>query len=271
MKTILVPIDFSEQSRNAAYHAAEIAKSLNAGILLFHAYMMPTPVSEVPYAMVTVDELQKDNENLIKKEAAHLNEKYGMEIEWMVRIGIPSDEIKVVTEERDIHLVVMGMKGVGGIDKIIGSTTINAIRKLHVPLLVVPQNARYVPLQNILYATDKQYEVNTTLLQPLAEIVRRHNAKLHIVNIITNQSKKSAPEFEQEEMMNEMFAGLNYEFHLEIDHSVENGINQYIENNNCQLLVMIARKHSFFERLFNKSHTRTMAYETHIPLLILTA
>lgn len=271
MKTILVPVDFSEQSRNAAYHAAEIAKSLNARLLLFHAYMMPTPVSEVPYVMVTVDELQKDNENLIKKEAAHLNEKYGMEIEWLVRIGVPSDEIKQVTEERDIHLVVMGMKGVGGIDKIIGSTTINAIRKLHVPLLVVPQNARFVPLQNILYATDLNYEINTRLLQPLVELVKKHNAHLHILNIKTPGTNTVTDEKEWENQMREVFNGLPFEFHSEENSSVESGINSYIENHNCQLLVMIARKHSFFERLFNKSHTRIMAYETHIPLLILTA
>lgn len=269
MKTILVPVDFSLQSRNAANHAAEIAKSINAKLLLFHAYMMPTPVSEVPYVMVTVDELQTDNENLIKKEAKLLNDKYGFEVEWMVRIGIPSDEIRVITEERDIHLVVMGMKGVGGIDKIIGSTTINSIRKLNVPLLVVPQDARYTALENILFATDLHFEINTNKLVPLTEIVNRYRAKLHIVNIQTGDGKTTADEAEWQSVVSELLAGIPFEFHKEEDSSVENGINRFIENHHCQLLVMIARKHSFFERLFNKSHTRTMVYETHIPLLIL--
>src|SRR3954466_12857307 len=76
MQVILVPIDFSPQSRNAAVHAAMLAKSFHGKILLFHAYMLPTPVSEVPYVMVTVDDLQKDNEQLIKKEAEHLNNEF---------------------------------------------------------------------------------------------------------------------------------------------------------------------------------------------------
>ncbi len=36
--------------------------------------MLPTPISEVPYAMVTVDNLQKENEEQIRKEAAWVHE-----------------------------------------------------------------------------------------------------------------------------------------------------------------------------------------------------
>src|SRR5438309_1326464 len=141
MKTILLPVDFSPASRNASLYAAELARLLNTRLLLFHAYMLPTPVSEVPYAMVTVDNLQKENEEQIKKEADYLHEKYGMEVEWLVRIGIASDEIKVLTKEREIALIVMGMKGAGGLDKIIGSTTTNVSRKVKTPVLVIPHDA----------------------------------------------------------------------------------------------------------------------------------
>ena len=58
MNTILVPVDFSPASRNASIYAAELAKLFNSRLLLFHAYMLPTPISEVPYAMITVDNLQ---------------------------------------------------------------------------------------------------------------------------------------------------------------------------------------------------------------------
>ena len=74
MNTILVPVDFSPASRNAAVFAAELAKVLHTRLLLFHAYMLPTPISEVPYAMVTVDNLQKENEEQVKKEADLLHE-----------------------------------------------------------------------------------------------------------------------------------------------------------------------------------------------------
>src|SRR5687767_6485799 len=107
MQTILLPVDFSAASRNASMYAAEIARLLNTRILLFHAYLMPTPISEVPYAMVTVDNLQKENEDQLKKEAEFLQQQYGVQTEWLVRIGTASDEIKTITKEQPIGLIVM--------------------------------------------------------------------------------------------------------------------------------------------------------------------
>ena len=43
----------------------------------------------------------------------------------------------------------------------------------------------------------------------------------------------------------------------------------YLQTHPGQLLVMTAHKHNFFERVFSRSQTTAMAYETHIPLLIL--
>src|SRR5687767_1535174 len=117
MQNILVPVDFSPVSRNAAIYAAELAKKFNAKLVLFHAYMLPTPVSEVPYVMVTADEMQKENEALLKKEADQLHDTYTIEVEWIVQIGIPSDEVKQLAKEKNADIIVMGMKGAGGLDK----------------------------------------------------------------------------------------------------------------------------------------------------------
>ena len=55
--TILVPTDFSDNARNAAVYAAQLAKKLDARLVLLHAYMLAAPVSEVPYMMVNAEEM----------------------------------------------------------------------------------------------------------------------------------------------------------------------------------------------------------------------
>ena len=100
MQTFLVPVDFSAASSNALEYAAQLAKVMGAKLLLFHAYMLPTPVSEVPYVMVTADELQKENEELIERKPEYLQNNIGVEIEWQVRIGIATDEVKALTGKR---------------------------------------------------------------------------------------------------------------------------------------------------------------------------
>ena len=270
MQTILIPTDFSPEAHNAALHAAELAKIFNARLLLFHAYMLPTPVSEVPYVMVTVEELQKENEQLMRKEAESLNQQFNTEIEWLVRIGIPSDEIKILTEERPIDMVVMGMKGVGGLDKLIGSTTVNLIRKVSTPVMVIPQNSRFNKLQHITFGTDFHYEVNVNSYAPLVELAKQFNSTLHIVHIRkTDSNSNEVVEAEWRKTAGNVFSGLNYEFVTVEDDNIKHGLVEYIESNETELLVMLTHKHSFLERLFNKSQTAAMAYETRVPLLVL--
>ncbi len=269
MQTILIPTDFSAQAANAAVHAAELAKAFNGKLLLFHAYMLPTPVSEVPYVMVTVDELQKENEQMIRREAEALNQRFDIEVEWLVRIGIPSDEIKILSEERRIDLVVMGMKGVGGLDKLIGSTTVNLIRKIKTPVMVIPQDAPFKPLTNIAFATDLHYEMNAAAFQPVALLAKQFGSSIQVVHVKTENNGDAGQEIEWRNNAENMWHGLNYEFITVTDTNVKHGIVEYIETHHTDLLVMLAHRHGFIERLFNRSQTAAMAYETKVPMLAL--
>lgn len=269
MQLILVPTDFSAQARNAAHHAAQVAKTFDARIVLFHAYMLPTPVSEVPYVMVTVDELQKENEIQIKKEAELLNQEFNIQVEWLVRIGIPSDEIKALTEERPVDLVVMGMKGVGGLDKIIGSTTTNCLRKVKTPVLVVPQEASYKPYLNITYATDFNNELLTHSFQPLANLAQKYNSTISIVYVHRESDRSEVNEMDWRKNMENILPDIKHNFIQVEDDSVKHGLLEFIATHPTDLLVMLTHRHNFLERLFNKSQTTTMAYETRVPMLVL--
>lgn len=269
METILLPVDFSPASRNAAVFAAELAKLFHSRLLLFHAYMLPTPISEVPYAMVTVDNLQKENEQEIRKEADWIHDKYGLEVEWLVRIGIASDEIKTLCKERDIGLIVMGMKGAGGLDKIIGSTTTNVSRKVKTPVLVVPHDATYTPIKHITYASDFTYKTSTHLFNPMLKLARAYGATTHILFVRQGHGGNSELELTGKKSTEIIFEGYDHEYITLEEPSVNQGISKYIQEYSSDLLIMVAHKHTFLERVFSKNHTTVMAYETHVPLLIL--
>ncbi|THU33570.1 universal stress protein [Niastella caeni] len=269
MNTILVPVDFSPASRNAAVYAAELAKLLHTRLLLFHAYMLPTPISEVPYAMITVDNLQKENEDNLKREADWLHNQYGLEVERLVRIGIASDEIKTITKEREIGLIVLGMKGAGGFDKIIGSTTTNVARKVKIPVLVIPHDAAYKPIQHITYASDFTYKTSIQLFYPLLELTRAYQAKIHILYVRQSHGGNTEQELTGRRSNEIIFEGIEHEYAIIEESSVNHGISMYLQQQASELLVMVAHKHTFLERVFSKNHTTSMAYETHVPLLIL--
>jgi nucleotide-binding universal stress UspA family protein len=269
MQTILVPTDFSPSGLNAAEYAAQLARQFSAKLVLFHAYMMPTPVSEVPYAMANVEEMQKENEEALRKEADYIRQQYKLETEQIVRIGVASDEIRELCREKNVDLVIMGIKGAGGLDKIIGSTSINTIRKIKIPVLVVPHDAEFRVIKDIVYASDFSYKSTPTLFNPLIKLAEKFDAKIHILNIEKQKEKVTVEEVVGSRGAEMIFQDMDHEFVTVQSDSITHGINDYLQTRPGQMLVMVAHKHNFFERIFSRSHTTAMAYETHIPLLIL--
>ena len=269
MKTFLVPTDFSPAGLNAAEYAAQLAAQFGGRLILFHAYMLPTPVTEVPYAMAAVDDLQRENEEEMRRLADFIQQRYQVNADRVVRIGVPSDEIREITREQQVDLVIMGIKGAGGLDKIIGSTTTNTIRKIKTPVLVVPHDAAYRVIKDIVYATDYSYEINPELFTPLQNIVRKFGAQVHILNVAKKREKLAVEAGGGRQGVERLFNEMSHEFVTVANDSVTHGISDYLQTKAAQLLVMVAHKHGFFERIFSRSRTTAMAYETHVPLLIL--
>jgi len=269
MQTFLVPVDFSAASNNALEYAAQLARIYNARLLLFHAYMLPTPVSEVPYVMITADELQKENEKLIERDAREITQKYQVETDWQVRIGIASDEIKAITRETDIAFIIIGMKGAGGFEKIIGSTTTNVLHKVKSPVLIIPHDAGYKTVTSIVYASDFSYQSSFHLFDPLLALLKQFKAALTILHVHLVHSSESPDLLMGKKDIAGIFEGHSFSFVTIENNSVTQGINHYLGEYGSDLLVMVAHKHGFFERIFSKNHTGAMAYETHIPMLVL--
>jgi nucleotide-binding universal stress UspA family protein len=270
MDTILVPIDFSEASRSASLYAASLAKALKAKLILFHAYMLPTPVSEVPYVMVSVNDLQGENETMVRREAEVLHKNFNVEVACQVQIGMPSDEITSFAEESKASLIVIGMRGAGGLDKLIGSTSASVVRKASAPVLVVPHDVVFYPPENIVYASDFGYNSSRGLFKPLTILATVFNSRIHILHVRKGAvAVNDEKEILAKNTISALLGNVNHEFNEISDDSIRHGIHTYVEQKRVQMLVMVAHKHSFFERLFNKTHTTDMAYETRIPLLVL--
>lgn len=271
MKSFLVATDFSVSSKAAALYAANLAKSIGAELTLLHAYLLPTPVSEVPYVMVSVEELQKDNEKMTREMADSLHEQTGVSIKTMVNIGLPADEVTFQAKEIGADIIVVGMRGESGaIDKLIGSTTAAIIRKSHIPVLVIPEKTVFTPVMKLTYATDFSYTMSARCLSTLQSLMHDSpEATINVVNIQRPGEILSVEQIAGKVRLEPMMEEMKHEYFTVEDATVESGIEQFLRKNPSQVLVMVAHKHSWWERLLSGSHTREMAYRSDIPLLVL--
>lgn len=269
MKTILVPTDFSIAASNAVDYAAALCQKLGAKLILFHAFMLPIPVSEVPFVMVTAEEMQNTNEDNLKIEAARIVEATGIEVETLVRMGLPIDEIKDLEKEKDIDMVVLGIKGMGGIDKLMGSTTNAIIRKGRRSVLVIPEDSSFTGITKISYASDFDFQMKLECFEPLLTLVRTFNAALSIVHIKKQGTELTAEQQAGKSRLEAIWNNLNHDYRIFEYPEFEKGLISYLDHEKTDLLVVVAHHHNFFERMFGHHTTRDLSEKTKLPLLIL--
>ena len=141
MKTIIIPTDFSPVATNAMHYGLEMARSVNASLLLFHAYQVPVSYSDVPIILVSVDELKKSAEErleTLKKEVEHISSG-SVKIYTEAVMGNFSDELENICQKINPFAVVMGSKGSAGIERVLfGSNTLAAIKHITWPVIAVP-------------------------------------------------------------------------------------------------------------------------------------
>jgi nucleotide-binding universal stress UspA family protein len=198
-----------------------------------------------------------------------LQSDHGIKASSIGRLGFPSEEIEAIIEDQPVDLIVMGMKGKGALEKMMGSTTTATIKKVKKPVLVIPDDARYRDIQQVTYATDFSYEVDFHVYKPVLALIKSFGATLHIVHVQKNPDDMKSSEIAGEIQLDPAFASIPHEFHVITDSEVNHGIQSYLEQHKTDLLVMITHEHSFLSRLFGRSHTKAMVYDTHVPLLVL--
>ena len=269
MKKILVPVDFSDSARNATAYAASLATSFDAEIKLLNAHLEPIPVGDgYMEAPLLLPPLQSEIENRIYKEVTDLEAKYEIEVSGDAVIGFAGDTIADVASEMSADLIVMGREAKKQ-NFIFGNTIIKTIRKTQIPVLIVPERVRYQPLKRIILAVDfneMMYSDKFTILQ---ELVNKFESSLTVLHIEKDSERMNASAISSKLQLNIALAKMTYYYENAEDKSIQQGILNFIDHHPADLLVMIAHRHSFLERIFETSYTAALNFNVNLPLLIL--
>ena len=270
MKHILVPIDFSDASLNAVSYAAFLANVFDSSILLLHVYSDTSAYDESNNASIfdSNEELEEANEVYLKRQIRNIASKYTIKIETEVVKGNPENVITDAAEKRKVDVIVMGMKGKGQSNSIFGSTTTSMIEKTPIPLLVVPFNASYKTIDTITLASDFNDHKLTSNFPALQNLIAGFNPFIQILNVQRTNSELSANLIAEKMKIGLQWDKYNYSFNIIEKDDIEDGIHKFMDKHPSDLLIMIARKRNFIEKVLGLSHTREMTRQTKIPLLI---
>ena len=270
MKLIVVPTDFSPLANNALKYGMDLALAMGSSLMIVHVYQIPISYSEVPLITISLEEIKKASE----KQLAEL--KHNVEtitagklvVYAESRLGDVGEEIKKLTKTLQPFAVVMGSRGVTGAGKFfLGSNSLSVINTTTTPVIVVPPGGRFVPYKKIGLTTDFKEVVDKTPVVPIRALVNFFNAELHVLHVDYKQRNFNPGVPEQTLNLDMLLSGMNPTYDFIENKNVNEGINEFAEKNNIDLIITLPQKHSFLESLFEKSLTRELLHHTHIPVM----
>ena len=273
MKTIIVPTDFSPAAINAMHYALNMARVISdASIILLHVYQMPVSYnnSDIPLPLMDIGELEKINEERLQelKALAERTSSGALQIYAEVKLGDLTDELEIICTATQPFAIVMGTRDSGFVERLlVGSTTLSVIRRLTWPVLVVPPGAIFKGIQKIGFACDFKKVIETTPAAYIKEWVKTFDATMSILNVEDKKNVATDNTKERSPLLHALLEETQPQYFFIDDPDVEKGLSEFAENNNIDLLVVIPRKHRLLDSLFQKSHTKELAFHSHIPIL----
>lgn len=266
--TILVPIDFSPSSINALEYGIRLAESTGSELIIMHAYRLLKPhvKSYTSYGKSLREVLNKEYNEQFRKIEKRLLKDSKVEYEFQLEIGFAADIIESIVQSRVLDLIVMGAKGDGALEKLLGSTTTTVINSTNVPVMVIPEDAKYSELHKLTLASDHHTLKNPEILNIVKELADTFHPEIHILHL--NNSISNPPDEDPGSLQfKKELAGEKIFFHFENEPDIEKGILKYCERDNSDLLVMIPRHHNLIESIIRKSYTSKMLRSSRIPVL----
>ncbi len=270
MNKILLPTDFSDNAYRAAEYALLLFQGTNTSFYLLNSYEMPQAGASM---LISMEDILKKNseEELFQLEHA-LREEYNtpnLQLQTLSIYGDPVYAITKVTDEHSIDMVVMGTKGASGLkEKIIGSNSAHVVKKSSCPVLLVPENTCLQAPSRIVLAIDPS-NFNAESLKPLRNLALQTKASVFVLYVAEENEAITEKELIERTGINDSLQGISYVVVIKKSSSAAECIEQYTQEVNANLVVMLPRKTNFFENLFLKSHSKKIAMHTLIPMLAL--
>ncbi|WP_207491730.1 universal stress protein [Aridibaculum aurantiacum] len=266
MKTIVIATDFSHAANNATAYGVALAKDIGAEVLLLHV-CTPLAASADMIRITSDQEMLNDSRQLLQNQVIRFA---GSEVKITARsvLGSASSMIISIAQEVDAAWIIVGMKAKDkSLRKIFGSTAVSLARHMAMPLIIVPENAAYYPLSKIALVNDLEKHSDVHALPPLQALGKDFDAYMFVVKV----TPKSSKNYNDPRLLpirwhlKELHA--SYEFLNDLD--IATAVNNFVADNDIDMVAMVAHQHTLLERIFIHSHIKEMIYHTSVPFAVL--
>lgn len=281
METLVLTTDFSENSKQAARFGYELARHLNAKVLLLNALTIPIILPQLGLEIWPEEDLislTNECETRLKRLKSDLENgayehTYKPKVQCICKVGLFTDVVSSLKKEHKVDLLVLGAHDGGVLSRLlIGDHTRELINRTEKPALIVPKGSVLKKIEKIAFAAEmKHLDKDFDTVCQLINLARPLHAAVLIAHILKDGEDVTHHEKALKEFISNLSNKANYPliyYRIIRSTTVEEGLNWLCINGQVDMLAMVHGKYRFFETLYRKSHTVRMANRIEIPLLV---
>ena len=268
MKSILVPTDFSQCSKNALKAAIQIAEKTGAAIDLVHIYDRPV----IGFVDLNIDhtkhkKIQSDIDKTMKTLISVYKDR-NITIHTTVLNDISLIDVFDEPRFKNIDMVVMGSQGTSGLKELfIGSNTEKIVRRAKCPVLCLKEDNDIFNLKNVVLASNfyKELELVFPQIDDFLSIFNPHYQLLKVSTPNNFETTRFSRRIMQ--AFADKFKLDNYSIHAYNDNHVESGILNFAKEIDADAIIIATHGRRGIEHFINGSLAEDVVNHAVTPVL----
>ncbi len=272
MRKIIIPVDFSKCSEHACKLASKIAKRTKAEIHLLHMIeRSSTIITSKGASNLSIPEkmlyLRKVRDKMLTYKKKFFKKKQN--VNHIIRFESPFKGIKNYGKKINADLIVMGSKGHSKLDEImIGSNTEKTVRTSDIPVLIVKTDTKKFNPRNIVFASNFDGNVDDANFKKLLNFAGIYKSKIHLLKVNTpKRFQTSSKLMKKVKAFIKKHALTKHIFEIYNDSSVENGILNYANDINADMIGIGTSGRGSLANIFNTSVSKNITKKASLPIL----
>ncbi len=260
MKNILVPVGSSANSVSNLQYAIDLAQSINATVYVVSVFQDLSKVGSLS-KLNTV--LKEDTENRLDEVVSQVDKKGVTLIAHPIK-GEVLDGIERVNKQIGIDLMVLAPRSNSIKEEVyLGKTSGKLLKHTNIPILVVPEGAKFQPPKTMLMAFKNGTFENDELLEPVRKFKQSFGTEVNILHVETPETT------EEMKTVTDNLKALQSTYTQVEAATTFQAVIEYFQQLNPDMLCVIRRKRGFFKKLWEKNEILKKEFYTSKPLLVL--
>ena len=275
-KKIFIALNHYAPVNAAANYGFNFAKMLDRTAFFYGVEKVPLLVEPTVITgtgvsspqLVGMRNVRKEAEQDLSKILAEAMKTYD-KVEYAVDIGFPETTLIAKTEKEIPYMVILeSTHEMSTLNEWFGTYETRLAENIEVPVLVLPKNKFWKPVEKISYIMDfNDHKVEN--MKFLSELAAETGAALSVLTISDGIRNEDIDKYNDTiDALRSMLNHPDVTFHRVFSEESAENVERLLENTDADWLAFEHKSQSFLERVFGDFNTKRLILQSEIPVLV---